>query len=77
MYATPVVYSSSLIPERFRFLYHLNPMTNVVDGTRWALLGVGSPPGIMLLVSFLIVLPLMVAGAYYFRRTERSIVDIA
>jgi lipopolysaccharide transport system permease protein len=49
----------------------------VIEGIRWALLGVGRPPGIMLLVSFLIVIPILISGAYYFRRTERSIVDIA
>jgi lipopolysaccharide transport system permease protein len=77
MYATPVVYATSLVPERWMGLYMLNPMANVIEGIRWALLGVGRPPDLNLLLSFIIVIPLMVAGAYYFRRTERSIVDIA
>jgi lipopolysaccharide transport system permease protein len=77
MYATPVVYASSLIPERWRTLYRLNPMTGVTDGVRWCLLGVGEPRWGLLGLAFAIVLPVLVAGAYYFRNTERSIVDIA
>jgi len=77
MFVSPVVYASSLVPERWQTLYHLNPMTNVIEGFRWALLGTGSAPGLMLWISFLIVIPLMVGGAYYYRLTERSIVDVA
>lgn len=81
MYACPVVYSSAMVakhmPEEWMFLYYLNPMTVVIEGVRWALLGVGRGPDIYLLIGFAIVIPLMITGAYYFRRTERSIVDIA
>lgn len=77
MYLTPVVYAASLVPARWQTLYQLNPMTNVVEGFRWALLGVGHPPDLMLLLTFLIALVVLTGGAYYFRRTERSIVDIA
>lgn len=81
MYACPVVYSSSMaakyLPEHWMFLYNLNPMTVVIEGVRWALLGVGKGPDLFLLLAYMLVLPLMVSGAYYFRRTERSIVDIA
>ena len=77
MYATPIVYATSLIPAKWQTLYHLNPMTNVVEGFRWALLGAGHPSVLMLAVSFLLVVPVLVGGAYYFRRTERNIVDIA
>ncbi len=77
MYASPIVYSSNMVPEKFQLLYHLNPMTNMIEGFRWALLGIGEPPWGMLMLSFLIVTPLLVSGAYYFRRTERNIVDIA
>lgn len=81
MYACPVVYSCSMVakhmPEEWMFLYYLNPMTVVIEGVRWALLGVGRGPDIYLLIGFAIVIPLMITGAYYFRRTERSIVDIA
>ncbi len=77
MYATPVVYSLSIIPERWQPLYRLNPMTNVIEGFRWALLGSGQAPDRFIIFSALTVLPLLIAGAFYFRRTERTIVDIA
>ncbi len=77
MYATPVVYAVSIVPERWRALYRLNPMTNVIEGFRWALLGSGQPPDGFLLLSFVLVLPCLIGGAFYFRRTERTIVDIA
>jgi lipopolysaccharide transport system permease protein len=78
MYATPVVYALSIIPERWRTLYRLvNPMTSVIEGFRWALLGTGHPPDRITLLSVLWILPLLIMGAFYFRRTERTIVDIA
>jgi len=77
MYATPIVYASSLIPAKWQTLYHLNPMTNVVEGMRWLLLGAPSPSMAMVVISFVATISLTVAGAYYFRRAERSIVDIA
>ena len=76
MYASPVVYSSEVIPEQWRWLYQLNPLTGVVEGFRWALLDTGSPPGWGLAVSTLVVVGLLIVGAYYFRRTERTIVDL-
>jgi len=76
MYATPVIYGSTLIPERFRFLLALNPMTGVVEGFRWALLGQGSAPGPILAVSAAIVLALLVSGLYFFRQMERSFADV-
>jgi lipopolysaccharide transport system permease protein len=78
MYATPVVYALSIVPERWRTLYRLvNPMTNVIEGFRWALLGTGQPPDSIALLSALWILPFLITGAFYFRRTERTIVDIA
>ncbi len=78
MYATPVVYALSIVPERWRTLYRLlNPMTDVIEGFRWALLGAGQPPDAITLLSVLWILPFFIAGAFYFRRTERTIVDIA
>ena len=74
-YLTPVAYSATLIPEQWQTLYRLNPMTAVVEGFRWALLGVGDPWQWTTLVSMLGVVVLLVSGAYYFRRTERTIVD--
>ncbi|MBM3188069.1 MAG: ABC transporter permease [Chloroflexi bacterium] len=75
-YLTPVAYSSTLIPEAWRALYRLNPMASVVEGFRWALLGVGQAPDWTTAVSAGAVLLLLVAGAFYFRRTERTIVDV-
>ena len=77
MYVTPVVYAMSIIPERWQPLYRLNPMTNVIEGFRWALLGAGSPPDRFLLFSVVLTVPLLIGGAYYFRRAERTIVDVA
>lgn len=76
MYATPVAYSASLIPERWRLLYQLNPMYWVVEGFRWALLGTGQPPQLLMLVPVGVVLLLLLSGAFIFRRTERTIVDL-
>ncbi len=75
MFATPVVYPTSLIPERWRLLYGLNPMAGVVEGFRWALLGKGSGPDAMLIVSVLVTVVLLVSGVYYFRRMERTFAD--
>ncbi|AEP12355.1 ABC transporter permease [Chloracidobacterium thermophilum] len=75
MFLTPVVYPGSLVPERWRLLYNLNPMSGVVDGFRWALLGAGAPPGLPLLASALASLTLLVTGAFYFRRMEKTFAD--
>lgn len=77
MYITPVVYASSFVPERWRGLYRLNPMANIIEGFRWSLLGIEPPSWKMLFLTFAAVIPILIAGAYYYRRTERSIVDIA
>ena len=74
--ATPVAYPSSLIPERWRGLYGLNPMAGVVEGFRWALLGKSQPPGLMLWVSIAVVIALLVGGLYYFRRMEQQFADV-
>ena len=79
MYVTPVVYSVSLIPERFQFLLGLNPMTSVVSGFRWALLGpassVQSSP-IVYVLSLVTTAVVLISGLIYFRRTERTFADI-
>ena len=74
-YATPVAYSSTLIPAQWRLLYGLNPMTGVVEGFRWALLGKGDI-GDLLWVSVGIVALLLVSGVAYFRRMEASFADV-
>jgi len=76
MYMTPIAYPSSMIPEQWRALYALNPMTGVVEGFRWALLGTGQPPGVMTAVSSVVALVLLVTGMFYFRRMERLFADM-
>jgi len=76
LFATPVAYSSSLVPERWRWLYGLNPMAGVVEGFRWALLGKTEGPGAMLYISIGVVVLLLVGGLYYFRRMEQTFADV-
>jgi homopolymeric O-antigen transport system permease protein len=75
LFATPVAYPSSLLSEPWRTLYGLNPMVGVVEGFRWAFLDVGSAPGSMLAVSSTASVVLLVGGAFYFRRLERTFAD--
>jgi lipopolysaccharide transport system permease protein len=76
MYASPVVYSASIIPSaKWQVVYALNPMAGVIQGFRWALLGT-EPPGISMLVSIGVVLILLVSGLYFFKRMERIFADI-
>ena len=75
-FLSPVVYSSVLIPERWQTLYHLNPLTTVIEGFRWSLLGLGSMPGWTTVWALLFALTVLISGAFYFRHTERTIVDI-
>jgi lipopolysaccharide transport system permease protein len=76
MLATPIAYSSSLLREPWRTLYGLNPMAGVVEGFRWALLGLRTAPRPILLVSSLAALLILVSGAFYFRRMEKTFADI-
>ena len=76
MFLTPVVYPTSLLAERWQLLYSLNPMVGVVDGFRWALLGVGSRPGSSIIISLLVVLVLLIGGVFYFRRMEKIFADV-
>ncbi len=79
MYLTPIVYSSSMVPARFRPLYGLNPLVGVVDGFRWAMLGgaKATPPDwTMVAISSSVVVILFITGLYYFRRAEQSFADI-
>ncbi|MBC8444862.1 MAG: ABC transporter permease [Chloroflexi bacterium] len=76
MYATPIAYPSSLLDEPWRTLYGLNPMVGVVEGFRWALLGAETAPGPVVLVSALVSIALLVSGAFYFRRMERTFADV-
>lgn len=76
LFATPIAYPSSLLSEPWRTLYSLNPMVGVVEGFRWALLGAKTAPGPMLIVSTLAALALLVGGAFYFRRLEKTFADV-
>ncbi len=76
MFASPVVYPVSLIPERWRALYSLNPVVGVVEGFRWTLLGQRAPSMETILPSICIVLILFVSGVIYFKRMERTFADV-
>jgi len=76
LFASPVIYSSAGLDEPWRTLYGLNPMVGVIEGFRWALLGVGEPPGPLIGASALAALALLVSGAFYFRRMEKTFADI-
>lgn len=76
LFATPIAYSSSLLPDPWRTLYGLNPMVGVVEGFRWALLGTNTRPGPMIALSSLVAVLSLVGGAYYFRRMEKTFADI-
>lgn len=77
MYVSPVGFSSSIVPEKYRILYSLNPMVGVIDGFRWSITGKAIDlyvPGFVL--SILIVILLFVSGLWYFRKMERSFADV-
>lgn len=76
LFATPIAYPSSIIPEVWRPLYAVNPMVGVVEGFRWALLGVETRPGPMVIVSAIAAVGLLVSGAFYFRRMEKTFADV-
>lgn len=75
-YLTPVIYSSSLIPEAWRVPYSLNPMVGVIDGFRWALFAKGAAPGLSMAISFCVSLVLILGGLYYFRSSEQTFADL-
>jgi len=77
MFASPIAYSSSLVPENLRPLYGLNPMVGVLEGFRWALLGTDTAPAAMVAVSSAVAVALLVSGLYYFRRMEKTLADVA
>ena len=76
LFASPVAYSSSLVPEEWRWVYGLNPMASVIEGFRWALLGRELAVGGMMAVSAILVSVLFVFGLYYFRSMERTFADV-
>ncbi len=76
LFASPVAYPSTLVPEKWRWLYGLNPMAGVVEGFRWAQTGRGPAPGPMLFASVGAVLVLLVGGLLYFQKVEGTIADV-
>ena len=75
LFATPVAYSFSTIPENWQILLSLNPMTGVVNGFRWALLGSGSGPDVTLWISVVISILIFISGLFYFRSMEKTFAD--
>ena len=76
LFATPIAYPSSLLKEPWFTIYGINPMTGVVEGFRWALLGTDTAPGPIIIVSSLVALGLLLSGAFYFRRMEKTFADV-
>lgn len=76
LYATPIVYPSSLLSEPWRTIYGINPMVGVVEGFRWALLGTQTAPGPIIIVSSVVATTLLISGAFYFRRLEKTFADV-
>jgi lipopolysaccharide transport system permease protein len=76
LFATPIAYPSSLLSEPWRTVYAVNPMVGVVEGFRWALLGTDTAPGSIIIVSSLVALTLLISGAFYFRRLEKTFADV-
>ncbi|MGE5305782.1 MAG: ABC transporter permease [Alphaproteobacteria bacterium] len=76
LFASPVAYPVSLVPEKWRFLYSLNPMAGVIEGFRWALLGKQSPDFGVIIISSLMVLALLIPGVVFFKHTERTFADV-
>lgn len=76
LFATPIAYPSSLLGEPWRTVYGVNPMVGVIEGFRWALLGTQTSPGPIIAVSSLVALLVLVTGAYYFKRMEKTFADV-
>jgi lipopolysaccharide transport system permease protein len=76
LFASPVVYASSLVPLKWRWLYGLNPMAGVIEGFRWSLTGRGDPPGRMFAVSVGVVIVVLLSGIGYFQKMETTVADV-
>lgn len=76
MFATPIVYPASMIPEKYRLIYALNPMTGVIEGFRSVLLNTIEFPTDMIVISFLVSLVLFILGLFYFKQVERYFADV-
>jgi lipopolysaccharide transport system permease protein len=76
MFLSPIVYPVSIIPEKYRLLYSLNPMVGVIEGFRWALLGKVSPDFSLLALSTVVVGVLFVTGLVFFKNMEHTFADV-
>ncbi|MCI0563146.1 MAG: ABC transporter permease [Nitrososphaera sp.] len=76
MYASPIVYPLSIVPEQWKLLYSLNPMVGVIEGFRWALLGTSNPDFVAMSLSAILVLLVLLGGIVYFKRMERFFADV-
>lgn len=76
MYACPIIYATSLIPAKWQFLYHLNPMTGIIDCYRWSLIGTYDFPFIPLSISLTFGLFILLAGVFVFKKVERYFADV-
>lgn len=75
MFVSPVIYPSSLVPDKWRLIYSLNPLAGAIEGLRWAICGIGKPPWLSLTVGFISGLLILVAGLIHFRKTEEYFAD--
>ncbi|MEM7509523.1 MAG: ABC transporter permease [Bacteroidota bacterium] len=75
MYATPIAFPASMVPEKFLILYYLNPMAGVVEGVRWSIVG-GTPPHPYTYISFGLIVVMLILGMFYFKKIERVMADI-
>ncbi len=76
MYASPIIYPLSVVPEKWKWLYSLNPMVGVIEGFRWALLGIGNPDFGVMALSAVLIMALLVSGLVFFKRMERTFADL-
>ncbi len=76
LFLTPIAYPASIVPEAYRGLYGLNPMTGVVEGLRWAMLGTQAPDTVLLATSVGVVVVALAGGMAYFRRMEKTFADV-
>ena len=75
LYATPIAYPASMIPEKYQMIYHLNPMAGIVEGFRWSLLGQDPLPEYAW-VSYVVIFSLFFTSIFYFKKVERIMADI-
>ena len=76
LYATPVVYASSLVPHKYQWVYSINPAVGFVEGFRWSILGSSALTVSMIIVSTIVAIVALISGLIYFRTTERKFADV-